>query len=58
MSVKPLILAAKLGKEASNQPHLLGLPVVVPYSLPFFLSFSPSLSVNSVGKGPSPTLVA
>jgi len=41
----------------SNQPHLLGLPVVAPNSLPSLRSFSPISLFSSVGKGPSPTLV-
>ncbi len=41
----------------SIQPHLRGRPVVAPNSLPIFLISSPTLSCNSVGKGPLPTLV-
>ena len=41
----------------SNQPHLLGLPVVAPNSFPSAAIFSPSESNNSVGNGPAPTLV-
>ena len=32
----PLYCREVFAKTASNQPILLGLPVVVPYSLPFF----------------------
>ena len=41
----------------SIQPHLLGLPVVVPNSAPAARRRSPVASSSSVGKGPSPTLV-
>ena len=41
----------------SNHPHLLLRLVTVPNSFPLVPSSSPILSVNSVGKGPSPTLV-
>ena len=41
----------------SSHPHLRGLPVVEPNSLPSVLNKSPSLPVNSVEKGPSPTRV-
>ena len=41
----------------SNQPHLLGRPVVAPTSPPIFAIRSPKSSKISVGIGPSPTLV-
>jgi len=41
----------------SNHPHLLGLPVVAPNSLPSFYKSYPMVSFNSVGNGPSPTRV-
>ena len=41
----------------SSHPHLLGLPVVAPYSLPISAIFFPSWQKSSVGNGPSPTLV-
>ena len=53
----PHTRAEYYAKTASNQPHLLGLPVVVPNSPPTFLIVSPVSSSNSVTKGPSPTLV-
>ena len=52
-----LILTAFLRAIASNQPHLLARPVVVPNSFPFFDNNSPILQVNSVGNGPDPTRV-
>ena len=57
ISVSPLISTAYFPTTRSNQPHLLGLPVVAPYSNPVFLYCSPSSSVSSVTNGPSPTLV-
>ena len=42
----------------SSHPHLLGLPVVAPNSLPRLAISSPSSSKSSVANGPSPTLVA
>ena len=41
----------------SNQPHLLGRPVVAPNSLPLSRISLPNAGANSVGNGPSPTLV-
>ena len=41
----------------SSHPHLLLLPVVVPYSKPFSRISSPVSSKSSVTNGPSPTLV-
>ena len=41
----------------SSQPHLLGLPVVAPYSEPIFLKVSPISLSCSVGYGPYPTRV-
>ena len=55
--VNPLTLHAVLTITKSNQPHLLDLPVVTPYSWPFSLIQSPVSSSNSVGNGPLPTLV-
>src|ERR1039458_3577299 len=46
-----------LTSGASNQPHLLGLPVVAPNSAPAVRSISPSESGSSVGNGPIPTRV-
>jgi hypothetical protein len=40
----------------SIHPHLLGLPVVAPNSLPIFLKISPVTLFYSVGIFPSPTL--
>src|SRR3954471_23099513 len=48
---------ANLKATRSIHPHLLGLPVVAPNSLPVFLSSSPVSSSSSVGNGPPPTLV-
>ena len=42
---------------ASNQPHLLSLPVTVPNSLPIVPNFLPTSHFNSDGNGPLPTLV-
>ena len=56
-SVTEFVKIAFFSATKSNQPHLRGLPVVAPNSLPFLASSSPSLSNNSVGNGPSPTLV-
>ena len=53
----PEIVIACLRATKSNQPHLLGLPVVAPYSVPKSLNVSPVSSNISVGKGPCPTLV-
>src|SRR4030042_3758150 len=55
--VSPLILAECLSTTISSHPHLLGLPVVAPYSPPFSLISSPRAPFISVGKGPLPTLV-
>ena len=55
--VKPQIRLDNSNITKSNQPHLLGRPVVVPNSCPFSLIISPTLSSNSVGNGPEPTLV-
>ena len=55
--VKPQILLDSSNMTKSNQPHLLGRPVVVPNSWPFSLIISPTSSSSSVGKGPDPTLV-
>ena len=44
-------------RAASNQPQRLLRPVVVPNSCPRSPSELPCSSFNSVGKGPSPTLV-
>jgi len=54
---RPFTSTAYFKATRSSHPHLLGLPVVAPYSPPFSLSFSPISSFSSVGKGPSPTLV-
>src|SRR5690606_7439571 len=56
-SVMPFIIAEYLRRNASNQPHLRGRPVVAPNSAPTCLSFSPVSSSSSVGKGPFPTRV-
>ena len=53
----PFTLTLCRTTTASNQPHLLGLPVVAPNSLPLSRSIVPVLSVSSVGNGPSPTRV-
>src|SRR3972149_5243455 len=53
----PFTRAAYRRATASNQPHLLGLPVVAPYSPPCSRRQSASLPWSSVGDGPSPTLV-
>src|SRR5918999_4734283 len=55
--VTPLRAAEYLTATRSSHPHLLGLPVVLPYSLPARRMISPVSSRSSVGKGPSPTLV-
>ncbi len=57
ISVSPETLAACLTRLASNQPILLGLPVVTPYSLPTSLICLEVSSSNSVGNPPVPTLV-
>src|SRR5690606_25683824 len=54
----PFVEAAYLSATASNHPHLLGLPVVEPYSPPASLSRLPASPWISDGNGPSPTLVA
>ena len=54
---KPHILFDNSNITRSNQPHLLGRPVVVPNSWPLALIFSPTSFSSSVGKGPEPTLV-
>jgi len=53
----PEILIVCLTKTPSNHPHLLLRLVTVPNSLPLVPNSSPISSFNSVGKGPSPTLV-
>ena len=53
----PEILIVCLTSTPSNQPHLLFLLVTVPNSFPLVPSNSPVSSNNSVGNGPSPTLV-
>lgn len=53
----PLTMFVYLIRLRSSQPHLLGLPVVVPNQWPFFLISFPISSKSSVGNGPSPTLV-
>src|SRR5690606_33590831 len=55
--VTPLIIQAYFKATRSIHPHLLGLPVVAPNSLPTERNFSPVSSSSSVGKGPLPTLV-
>src|ERR671916_4846 len=55
--VIPFRVAAYLTATRSNHPHLRGLPVVLPNSLPALRMASPVSSRSSVGKGPSPTLV-
>ena len=57
MSVNPLTRAAYRVTTASNQPVRRGLPVVAPNSPPLARRSSPTWSVSSVGKGPSPTRV-
>ena len=52
-----LFLIECLTTFASNQPTLLGLPVVAPYSPPVARILSLASSKSSVGKGPSPTRV-
>ena len=56
-SVTEFVKIAFLRATKSNQPHLLGLPVVAPNSLPLLASSDPSSSNSSVMNGPSPTLV-
>ena len=53
----PEILIVCLTKTPSNQPHLLLRLVTVPNSFPLVPNNSPISFFNSVGKGPSPTLV-
>src|SRR3712207_923544 len=55
--VMPLRAAEYLTATRSSHPHLLGLPVVLPYPLPARRMVSPVSSRSSVGKGPSPALV-
>ena len=55
-SIPPTSIAC-LTITASIHPHLLGLPVVAPNSLPIFPNLSPISSKSSEGKGPLPTLV-
>ena len=55
--VTPFNITEYLRAGMSNQPHLLGLPVVEPNSLPLWAIVSPTSSKSSVGKGPAPTLV-
>ena len=50
-----MIRFAYLSVTRSSHPHLLGLPVVVPYSCPSSLILSPVSSKSSVTYGPSPT---
>ena len=57
MESKPFILAEYFAATASNQPILLGLPVVAPNSPAISLIFSAFSPKISVGNGPSPTLV-
>ena len=57
ISVTEFVKTAFRNATKSNQPHLLGLPVVAPNSFPFFAKFLPLSSNNSVINGPSPTLV-
>ena len=57
MESYPFIIAVYLTKFKSSHPHLLGLPVVVPYSWPLSRSNLPTSSFSYVGNGPSPTLV-
>ena len=47
-SVTEFVKTAFLRATRSNQPHLRGLPVVAPNSLPLLASSSPSSSNNSV----------
>ena len=54
---KPHIRCDNSSITKSNQPHLLGRPVVVPNSWPLSLIISPTSSSNSVGNGPEPTRV-
>ena len=56
-SVAKLISQPNLLATASNQPILLGLPVLAPYSLPFSLMCSAISENISVQNGPSPTHV-
>src|SRR3989344_5118095 len=55
--LKPFNLWEYFSITRSSQPHLLGLPVVVPYSFPVSLILSPSSPWSSARKGPFPTLV-
>ena len=41
----------------SNQPHLLSLPVVAPFSPPHLAIFFPNSPSSSEGNGPWPTRV-
>src|SRR5690554_4741539 len=56
-SETPLIMTEYFSATRSSQPHLLGLPVVEPYSLPASRNALPVSSSSSVGKGPIPTRV-
>ena len=53
----PEIFIVCLTKTPSNHPHLLLRLVTVPNSFPRVPSNSPISFNNSVGNGPSPTLV-
>ena len=53
--VSPLRRLAYLSVTRSSHPHLLGRPVVVPYSCPSSRILSPVSSSSSVTYGPSPT---
>ena len=55
--VTEFIKITSLSAFKSSQPHLLGLPVVAPNSFPILEISSAVESNNSVGNGPSPTLV-
>ena len=54
-AVNPLRRLAYFNVTRSNHPHLLGRPVVVPYSCPSSRILSPVASRSSVTYGPSPT---
>ena len=56
-SVTPFTVIECFSITKSNHPHLLGLPVVAPNSLPILAILSPISSLSSVGNGPLPTLV-
>ena len=55
--VKPDTSLACLATTKSNHPTRLLRLVTVPYSCPLYLLYLLVSSINSVGKGPSPTLV-